>query len=255
MILSGLGICSVDPGQHRSLLTNGQKRSARASSQCARPCLICISVCVLRVCGMDIWEAAREGNVGEVTRLITQTPALLDARDDDQWTPLMEACREGHIEVARWLVERGAAVHLREDRGYPAIYWASWQGTAALVKLLLDHNADPTIAKEPGSSALMIAAVKGHRDVVECLLNNRLAFARINDQDRDGKTALWRACYYGRGGVVGLLVKRGADPTIANPMAIAKEAPPEWVSAEGRRECVAALEVREVVSPFVVSAY
>jgi hypothetical protein len=46
------------------------------------------------------------------------------------------------------------------------------------------------------------------------------------------------------------LLDSGADSTITNivgdtPMAIAKQDPPgETISAEGRRECVAALEVR-----------
>jgi hypothetical protein len=48
------------------------------------------------------------------------------------------------------------------------------------------------------------------------------------------------------------LLERGADPTIADnkgitPMAIAKQDPPSsppGITAEGRLECVAALEVR-----------
>jgi hypothetical protein len=68
------------------------------------------------------------------------------------------------------------------------------------------------------------------------------------------------AAFKGRGGGVRALLENGADPTIANhdnddgttPMAVAKEVPQqdedtpgdERISAEGRRECVAVLEVR-----------
>jgi ankyrin repeat protein len=65
------------------------------------------------------------------------------------------------------------------------------------------------------------------------------------------------ACYYGCGGVVRVLLEHGADPTIANddgetPMAVAKENPDmDIISAEGRLECVAALEVSLDFSPSV----
>jgi hypothetical protein len=65
-----------------------------------------------------------------------------------------------------------------------------------------------------------------------------------------GAHPLWYACYCGRGGVARALLENGADPTIANndsitPMAIATQPPGHGrISVEGRRECVAALEVR-----------
>jgi ankyrin repeat protein len=61
---------------------------------------------------------------------------------------------------------------------------------------------------------------------------------------------MWWACYMGRGEVVRALLESGADPKVAHnegttPVAIAKgDRPFSSISAEGRRECVAALEVR-----------
>jgi hypothetical protein len=62
---------------------------------------------------------------------------------------------------------------------------------------------------------------------------------------------MWEACYRGRGVVVRALLEGGADPTIARnngttPVAIVKQINDLRypVTAEGRRECVAALEVR-----------
>jgi ankyrin repeat protein len=81
------------------------------------------------------------------------------------------------------------------------------------------------------------------------LLGHPSARATINFRDNDGETALWAACQMGRGGVVRALLENGADPTIAHndgttPMAIAKQGHTSVISVEGRRECVAALEVR-----------
>jgi hypothetical protein len=86
---------------------------------------------------------------------------------------------------------------------------------------------------------------------VRVLLGHPSAKANINRRDDVGKTALWEACRMGRGGVVRALLGSGADPTIASndgttPLAIAKQDPDDvdaGISAEGRRECVAALEV------------
>ena len=35
--------------------------------------------------------------------------ADVDARDEDQWTPLHDACAKGNMEVTMALVDRGAA--------------------------------------------------------------------------------------------------------------------------------------------------
>jgi ankyrin repeat protein len=82
------------------------------------------------------------------------------------------------------------------------------------------------------------------------LLGHHRAKSAINNRDDEGKTALWCACYWGHGGVARALLPSGADPTIAarsdgtTPMAIAKQEPHRGdISAEGRRECVAELEV------------
>jgi ankyrin repeat protein len=118
-----------------------------------------------------------------------------------------------------------------------------------VVRLLLARGGDPAIATHAGSTPLIIASLDGHLEVVHLLLGHPSAKADINRRDDQGRIALWWACDKGRGGVVRALLESGADPTIAitngsTPMAIAKQHPPAYISAEGRRECVAALEVR-----------
>jgi ankyrin repeat protein len=96
----------------------------------------------------------------------------------------------------------------------------------------------------------MAASSQGHVQVVRFLLGHPIAKTTINHGDVGGQTALLLACYWGRGGVARALLGSGADCTIARgddltPMAIAKMDPDLGdTSAEGRRECVAALEVR-----------
>jgi ankyrin repeat protein len=199
---------------------------------------------------VGIWHAAQEGDVGEVERLVGHDPGLLDARDGYTWTPLTCASFGGHTGLVRLLLDKGAALDAQDDCQRTVLYFACCFGRTPVVRLLLERGADPAIARQGDWTPLMAASYKGHLEIVRVLLGHPSAKASINRRDETGRTALWRACQMGRGGIARALLEGGADPTTADsngitPMAIAKEtAPlPYGVTAEGRRECVAALEV------------
>jgi uncharacterized protein len=59
----------------------------------------------------------------------------------------------------------------------------------------------------------MVAASCGHTNVIELLAD---AGANLDERNSYGWTALWYACAYGRLDAVGVLIRRGADPTIAS---------------------------------------
>jgi hypothetical protein len=99
---------------------------------------------------------------------------------------------------------------------------------------------------------LLRASTRGHLEVVRLLLGHAGAKATLNHRDYERRTALYGACFYGLGGIVRALLENGADPMIGDhngitPMTVAKRDPPSFppgITAEGRRECVVALEVR-----------
>jgi uncharacterized protein len=198
---------------------------------------------------VDIWAAAKAGDVHEVERLLGQDPDLLNARSDRGMTPWMLAALQGHTGVVRLLLDQGAAINEQANKpGRTALWFACLMGRLPVVSLLMERGADPTTVNGRGSTPLMEASSNRHVEVVRLLLGDPSGNATINQRDEEGKTALFWACRYGREGVVRALLESGADPTIADndgttPMAVAKQNNSVRRIVEGRRECVAALEV------------
>jgi ankyrin repeat protein len=202
----------------------------------------------------NIWRAAKRGDLDEVKRLLGHDPGLLNAKDRTKdATPLMWASWWGRVRMGRWLIAEGAATN-ENAFGYTALFLASQENHRRVVRLLMEGGADPNIAINEGATPLMAAARGGHFEVVRLLLGYPSAKATINLRTTAlGWTALSSACWKGHVGIVTALLESGADPTIAcdgfTPMAIAKMASNDVrVSLEGRRECVAALEVRFPIS-------
>jgi hypothetical protein len=199
----------------------------------------------------NIWLAAKDGNLGEVERLVGQDPGLLNVKHAfNGWTPLMPASILGRVEVVRWLVDQGAAIDERDNDGYTPLFVACFEGRGSVVRLLVDGGADPTATDQHGWTPIIAASVQGHVEVVRWLLGHSGGKETTNHRCGVGSTALLEACRYGRGGVVRALLESGADPTIVDndgmsPVSVAKlgGAYPNGVTAADRRYCVAALEV------------
>jgi hypothetical protein len=215
----------------------------------------------------SIWGAAREGDVNGVERYLGQDPVLLNARlGNDGPTPLVYASDEGHVGVVRLLLDKGGTTHERWRNGHTALWSACSSGHSPVVRLLLERGVDPAIASLRGWIPSMAASSQGHVEVVRILLGHSSATTLLNRCGDLGEKALFLACYWGHAGAVRALLESGAEPTIASnggitPMAIAKDqyiAPAlhpafqaDLPSAEGRRECVAALEVRSHLPVFL----
>jgi ankyrin repeat protein len=201
---------------------------------------------------MSIWRAAEAGDLAEVERLLEGDPGLLDRRTGPYGrTPLELASEAGHVEVVRSLLDKGAALNGWGYHRRTALWRACSRGVIPVVKVLLERGADPTIADDAGCTPLMIASCDGHIEVVRFLLGQPTARTTVNHRQTSGRTALFQACFFGLSGVARVLLESGADPTIRDlfgntPVAIAKRCYPFpcIVTPEGRRECVAVLEVR-----------
>jgi ankyrin repeat protein len=164
-------------------------------------------------------------------------------------TPLLLAVREGHFEAVRTLLDNGADINQTSAGDQTSsILLAAINGHFDLVKQLLEWGADPNIASDAGGTPLyavlnMEWAPKSRHpqpvdymqqqisylELMEILLeagvdpNVRLkknlwytTYARdLLGVDRSGATPFWRAAHATDVAAMELLVRYGADPTIA----------------------------------------
>jgi hypothetical protein len=118
------------------------------------------------------------------------------------------AIRRAGPEITKLLLDYGADVDAKDDKGEPALYTAVKEGKLPLVKLLLERGADPNIKGGLTGNALNLAIMKGLRKIAETLLNHG-----ANNESSGGPygDALHVAVAWGKVDIVELLLKRGAD--------------------------------------------
>lgn len=131
--------------------------------------------------------AAEHNDLAQLDRLLNDKPAV-DVRDHCEWTPLMKAALNGHLQVAERLLAAGAQTGLGDKGGYTALMLAASNNHAGLVRLLLEYGADPNHRERThGWTALIWAAKRGHLASVDALLQ---AGADTRFLDNDHMSAL-----------------------------------------------------------------
>jgi len=130
---------------------------------------------------ITLWDAAADGNLEQCKQRLSSSWTKINAQDAQGKTALHEACRWGHIEVA---------------------------------KFLISQKADPKITTVEGTTVLHLAALNGHDTLVNYLVNE--VKMDVNVQDKFGDTPLIAASGSGKLSTTKLILSLGADITIRN---------------------------------------
>jgi hypothetical protein len=85
-------------------------------------------------------KAAANGHL-DVVKLLVERNADIDAQCGTGATALIEACTNGHVEVVELLLEKGADASLKTKAGQTALYWATENRHAKVANLLKAHGA------------------------------------------------------------------------------------------------------------------
>ncbi|KAK4080972.1 hypothetical protein Trihar35433_2077 [Trichoderma harzianum] len=94
-----------------------------------------------------------------IVELLAAAMAPIDTQDEDGYTPLAIAVREGNSSVARYLVERGANVNVFGAEFGSISHIAVTNGDLSLVKFLMDAGADREAVDPNYGKSLLYSAL------------------------------------------------------------------------------------------------
>ena len=146
---------------------------------------------------------------------------VMELKQNDEWTGLQLAARNGHVKVFDYLLEKNLAdATVVDSNGKTALHFACCNGNLDIVQVLVKHQQDypntdnanyiTEAAQHNEWSALHLAARYGHADVVQCLITEGKVDANRKLNSTDHMTPLHLACQYGYVDVVQRLVAHHA---------------------------------------------
>ena len=193
-------------------------------------------------------QAARDGDVPAVERLLSDDPRLVRANDEHLETPLHWAAEHDRRDVAEMLLDAGADLEATTSWGATALEWAATMGSTKVGDLLLARGAK--------GMNLVAAASLGKLELVREFLDSgaplaslagRAAPAEPNDHwvadsaRMKGdviSNAFYGACRNGHTAVAASLLERGAD---VNAKGVFGGTGLHWAAIKGHKDTVAFL--------------
>uniref|UniRef100_H2YN82 Fibronectin type-III domain-containing protein n=2 Tax=Ciona savignyi TaxID=51511 RepID=H2YN82_CIOSA len=194
----------------------------------------------------QLHRATIKGDIEMLSKIISSGEVNVDVNDKFGFTPLMNACQKGYLDIVECLLQSNADVNATNTSGKNSLMMACYSGHGAVVQRLREAGATWDCVDRGGSSPLhwaidgqncsliqwmlkdgakvdrraassgwtpliRCAAITGNPQVAGVLVS---AGADVNASDHDGKTALMIASLNGHLSLVELLMLSGADPKI-----------------------------------------
>ncbi|XP_030217920.1 ankyrin repeat and SAM domain-containing protein 1A isoform X2 [Gadus morhua] len=136
----------------------------------------------------------------------------INAKNNDNETPLHCAAQYGHTQVARLLLEELTDPTMRNNKFETPLDLAALYGRLEVVKLLLSAHPNLLGCNTKKHTPLHLASRNGHLGVVEVLLDTGMD---INYETERG-SALHEAALYGKADVVQRLLSAGIEASITD---------------------------------------
>lgn len=114
-------------------------------------------------------QAASEGNLEALRRLIGADPTIVNASTASGQTPLHAALEAGHVDTALLLIEAGAEVSVADTGGHTPFHIAAEKGFVPVVKALLERGADAHAVDAEDRTPLSRAVTRGHTEVIDLI--------------------------------------------------------------------------------------
>lgn len=149
---------------------------------------------------LPLHDAAREGKLLLVRKLVSENPKLALKKDEDGRTPIFWAASSGHSEAVSIILKAIREdsklaskfdIDDTDDAGWTLLHIAASTGNLEILSLLTPFQPDVSATTNAGQTALHYAVSKGHMDVARLLVGDLKASPRIKDSQ--GQTPLHRA--------------------------------------------------------------
>ena len=123
----------------------------------------------------NILDCIKQNNIDKI-KLLLAHGADVNFKDEDGYTPLGRASRNGRAEIVKLLLAHDADVNVKNYNGNTPLYWASYNGHSEIVKVLLAHGADVNAKNCNGNTALRWVSVYGRTEIVKLLIDHGAKF-------------------------------------------------------------------------------
>lgn len=94
----------------------------------------------------ELMGEVKANNIAHVRKILSSKGAPIEETDEEGFTPLLWASRQGYVEITKLLLEKGANPNhfdqwMRATSGHKAAYWGRVDVMALLIQHGLDINA------------------------------------------------------------------------------------------------------------------
>jgi hypothetical protein len=134
----------------------------------------------------NIFDTARFGSVAEMEKLMMADVNIINAKDENGFTPLILAAYRNNEKVVNFLAPKVSTIDHSCMSG-TALTAASYKGLTSVVAVLLQNNANPNIADNQGSTPLIYATLSKNEAIINLLLKHGASKSHKDDR---GNSAL-----------------------------------------------------------------
>ncbi|XP_077310299.1 ankyrin repeat domain-containing protein 22 [Lithobates pipiens] len=157
-----------------------------------------------------ICQAAYDNDLDDVELLLAEDPKNLNVKDSFGGdTPLICACRRGHIKIVSYLLSMKADVNLRNNKERTCLHYAVRKRFSFLDYLLIIILMPVMLI----GYVIMISKGKQNERLIRILLHSGVD---VNAADNRGNTALHYACKMKTQATIPILLEANANPYIKN---------------------------------------
>ncbi len=154
--------------------------------------------------------ACKKGKL-DIVEYLVEKGIELDYEDKFKKTAIMYAIQSNSLDIVQYLTKKGANINHKDVKNKTVARYAVESQNSEIIKYLITRdNYKEYIDEKDGKTLLMYAVETGGLSSVEAINIKDT----INCVDKDGETALIKACCLGYTNIVTSLLKKGADINI-----------------------------------------